>query len=90
MEQFLSQQGNSNVQTKLSIEFHALTKIMMQVAELQHADIREGRLSIGFGDFFGTNKALKYFKVNNCIKEKEYQNQFIMFIMHIRGILRVK
>ncbi len=90
VEQLLSQQRNSGVQGKLSIEFHALTKIMMQVAEMQHEDIKGGKLSIGFGDFYGTNKTLKFFKVYCFIYTKEYQKQFFVFVMHIRGILRVK
>lgn len=90
VEQLLSQQRNVNVQQKLSIEFHALTKIMMQVAEMQHEDIKNGTLSVGFGDFYGTNKTLKFFKVNCSIYTKEYQKQFFIFVMHVRGIIRVK
>ena len=90
MQQLLSQHGDLNVQGKLSIEFHALTKIMMQVAELQHNDIRDGKLSMGFGDFYGTNRTLKYFTVNCYFNPKEYQSQFLVFIMRIRGVLRVK
>ena len=57
------QQPDTNVRAKLSIEYHALTQMMIQTAEYQQADIKAGKLSIGFGDFYGTNKTLRHFKV---------------------------
>ncbi len=79
MQQLLSQHGDLNVQGKLSIEFHALTKIMMQVAELQHNDIRDGKLSMGFGDFYGTNRTLKYFTVNCYFNPKGISKSIFSF-----------
>jgi hypothetical protein len=79
VQQLLSQHGDLNVQGKLSIEFHALTKIMMQVAELQHNDIRDGKLSMGFGDFYGTNRTLKYFTVNCYFNPKGISKSIFSF-----------
>ena len=81
VEQVMQQQPHPGIKARLSKEFQDLTQVMIKIANLQHDAILQGRLSIGFGEFHGTKMLLQF---------KEYREQFFVFIMHVRGILRVK
>jgi len=57
------------------------TEVIIKVAHSQHEAILSGKLSVGFGEFQGP-RGLLHFKI--------YQEQFMMFVIHVRGILRLK
>ncbi len=54
---------------------------MIKVAQSQTDAIVQGKINIGFGEFTGL-KQWDAFKI--------YLQQFFMFSMHVRGMLRIK
>jgi hypothetical protein len=77
----IRQPSSPDSQSRLSKAFTSFTQVIIKIANEQMGDIHSGKLAIGFGEFQGP-RGLKHFKI--------YQEQFLLFVIHVRGILRVK
>lgn len=66
---------------RISQEFQQLNQSIESVVQAQMQSIIQGNITIGFGEFGGMMKLINY---------KNYREQFIFFVMHVRGIIRIK
>jgi hypothetical protein len=82
VQQLIQQQtASAETQHRLSKAFTNLTQTMIKVANVSHEGIVKGTIEIGFGEFMGTS-SLPHFRT--------YHDQFPLFVVETRGILRVK